>query len=164
MLQSNSDPDLLVSDPEIERFFRHIRQVRRRIHFENTKCFQIEEIASESASAYSFASETDIELPSSDTDTITMGDLPIVTLKQMGEASMALENQPVRYPELNKNFELKSGLINLLPAKDWNHSFPGEVTADWAAFKRRFLEKYFRPSRTNAIRKEILRITQLHGN
>ncbi|MED6174373.1 hypothetical protein PIB30_068456, partial [Stylosanthes scabra] len=33
----------------------------------------------------------------------------------MGGASMALENQPVRYPELNENFELKTGLINLLP-------------------------------------------------
>ncbi|MED6177377.1 hypothetical protein PIB30_097546 [Stylosanthes scabra] len=47
--------------------------------------------------------------------TSNMGYLPRITLKQMGGASMALENQPVRFPELNENFELKSGLINLLP-------------------------------------------------
>ncbi|MED6210250.1 hypothetical protein PIB30_062434 [Stylosanthes scabra] len=52
-----------------------------------------------------------------------MGDLPRLTLKQMGGASMALENQPVRFPELNENFELKSGLINLLLRF---HGMPGE--------------------------------------
>ncbi|MED6116462.1 hypothetical protein PIB30_100518 [Stylosanthes scabra] len=77
--------------------------------------FQLEEIDSESDSAYSSASETDIELLSSDTGSSAMGDLPRVTLKQMGGARMAQENQPLRYPELNENFELKSGLINLLP-------------------------------------------------
>ncbi|MED6165521.1 hypothetical protein PIB30_100317, partial [Stylosanthes scabra] len=108
-------PDLLVFDPEIERSLRHIRQVKRRIQFDNTQYSQIEEVFSESDSAYSSASETDIELPSSDSGTSTMGDLPRITLKQMGGASMALENQLVRFLELNENFELKSGLINLLP-------------------------------------------------
>ncbi|MED6126842.1 hypothetical protein PIB30_082396 [Stylosanthes scabra] len=37
-----------------------------------------------------------------------------VTLKQIGEASTAFDNQPIRFPELNANFELKSDLINLL--------------------------------------------------
>ncbi|MED6210660.1 hypothetical protein PIB30_066284 [Stylosanthes scabra] len=49
------------------------------------------------------------------TCTSNMGDLPRITLKQMSGSSMALENQLVRFPELNENFELKSGLINLLP-------------------------------------------------
>ncbi|MED6173543.1 hypothetical protein PIB30_060440 [Stylosanthes scabra] len=53
---------------------------------------QVEEVFSESDSAYSSAFETDIELPSSDSGTSTMGDLPRITLKQMGGASMALEN------------------------------------------------------------------------
>ncbi|MED6118080.1 hypothetical protein PIB30_116308, partial [Stylosanthes scabra] len=38
-----------------------------------------------------------------------------LTLKQLGGASTAFDNQPNRFPELNANFELKSGLINLLP-------------------------------------------------
>ncbi|MED6141865.1 hypothetical protein PIB30_107700, partial [Stylosanthes scabra] len=84
-------PDLLVFDPEIERSLRHIRQVKRRIQFENTRYSQIEEAFSESDSAYSSASETGIELPSSDSGTPTMGDVPRITLKQMGRASMALE-------------------------------------------------------------------------
>ncbi|MED6198310.1 hypothetical protein PIB30_065106 [Stylosanthes scabra] len=55
--------------------------------------------------------------------TSTMGDLPRITLRQMGGASMALENHPVRFLELNESFELKSGLINLLPRF---HGMPGE--------------------------------------
>ncbi|MED6226393.1 hypothetical protein PIB30_103245, partial [Stylosanthes scabra] len=85
---------VIVFDPEIERSLRFIREVRHRIHFENTQYFQREEIASGSDSAYSSASKTDIELPFSDTGTNTMGDLLRITLKQMGGASMALENQP----------------------------------------------------------------------
>ncbi|MED6118031.1 hypothetical protein PIB30_115642, partial [Stylosanthes scabra] len=37
-----------------------------------------------------------------------------LTLKQIGGASTAFDNQPNRFSELNANFELKSGLINLL--------------------------------------------------
>ncbi|MED6208137.1 hypothetical protein PIB30_042401 [Stylosanthes scabra] len=37
-----------------------------------------------------------------------------LTLKQLGGASTAFDNQPNIFPELNANFELKSGLINLL--------------------------------------------------
>ncbi|MED6143459.1 hypothetical protein PIB30_006411 [Stylosanthes scabra] len=33
----------------------------------------------------------------------------------LGGASTAFDNQPNQFPELNANFELKSGLINLLP-------------------------------------------------
>ncbi|MED6151040.1 hypothetical protein PIB30_078548 [Stylosanthes scabra] len=73
MLRSNSDPDLLVFDPEIERSLRHIRQVKRHIQFEILS-------------------------------TSTMGDLLRITLKQMGRASMAMENQLVGFPELNENF------------------------------------------------------------
>ncbi|MED6138780.1 hypothetical protein PIB30_077784 [Stylosanthes scabra] len=43
-------------------------------------------------------------LSSSDTGTSNMGDLNRIIVKQMGGASMALENQPVRFPELNDQF------------------------------------------------------------
>ncbi|MED6137832.1 hypothetical protein PIB30_068744 [Stylosanthes scabra] len=56
--QLNSNPDLLVLDPEIQRTLRHIRQVRHCIQF---RYFQTEELASESNSVYSSASDIDIE-------------------------------------------------------------------------------------------------------
>ncbi|MED6163571.1 hypothetical protein PIB30_081283 [Stylosanthes scabra] len=112
----NSNPNLLLFDPEIERTLRRARQVRRRIEFENNLRSQTENLATENNSAYSSDSDFDFDIPSSsDTGTSIMGNLPRITLKQMGEASMSLENQPVRFSELNENFELKSGLINLLP-------------------------------------------------
>ncbi|MED6141253.1 hypothetical protein PIB30_101455, partial [Stylosanthes scabra] len=113
---SNSDPNLLLFDPKIKRTLRRARQVRRRIEFENNLRSQTENLASVNNSSYSSNSDFDCDiLSSSDTGTSNMGDLPRITLKQMGGASMALENQPVQFPELNENFELKSGLINLLP-------------------------------------------------
>ncbi|MED6114236.1 hypothetical protein PIB30_078470 [Stylosanthes scabra] len=116
MLRSNLNLNLLVFDPEIERTLRRVRRVRRSIEFENNLHSQTENLASENNSIYSSDSEFDCDISSSsDTGTSTMGDLPRITLKQMGGAGMTLENQPVRFPELNENFELKSGLINLLP-------------------------------------------------
>ncbi|MED6127971.1 hypothetical protein PIB30_093175 [Stylosanthes scabra] len=112
MLRSNSNPDLLVFDPEIERTLRRARQVRRQIEFENYLRSQAESLATENKYVHSSDSDSEFEIPFSNAGDNTMGDLPRITLKQMGGASMALENQPVRYPELNENFELKSGLIN----------------------------------------------------
>ncbi|MED6213964.1 hypothetical protein PIB30_098537 [Stylosanthes scabra] len=121
---SNSDPNLLLFDPEIERRLRRARQVRRRIEFENNLRSQTENLASVNNSSYSSDSDSDCEISSSsDTSTSNMGDLPRIILKQMGGASMVLENQPVRFPELNENFELKSSLINLLQRF---HGMPGE--------------------------------------
>ncbi|MED6187995.1 hypothetical protein PIB30_081761, partial [Stylosanthes scabra] len=97
---SNSDPNLLLFDPEIERTLRRARQVRRRIEFENNLRSRTENLASENNSSYSSDSEFDRDtLSFSDTGTSNMGDLPRITLKQMDGASMALENQPVRFPE-----------------------------------------------------------------
>ncbi|MED6136988.1 hypothetical protein PIB30_060830 [Stylosanthes scabra] len=39
--------------------------------------------------------------PKFDAGTSIMGDVPRLTLKQLGGASIAMENQPTRYPELN---------------------------------------------------------------
>ncbi|MED6146984.1 hypothetical protein PIB30_039841 [Stylosanthes scabra] len=52
-----------------------------------------------------------------------MGDR--LTLKQIGDASTAFDNQPNRFPKLNANFKVKSGLINLLPKF---YGRPGEDT------------------------------------
>ncbi|MED6149885.1 hypothetical protein PIB30_066923 [Stylosanthes scabra] len=90
---SNSDPNLLLFDPEIERTLRRARQVRRRIEFVSNLRSQTENLASVNNSSYSSNSDFDSDiLSSSDTGTSNMGDLPRITLKQMGGASMALEN------------------------------------------------------------------------
>ncbi|MED6124791.1 hypothetical protein PIB30_062270 [Stylosanthes scabra] len=60
-------------------------------------------------------------LPGKQKCTFTMGER--LSLKQIGGASTAFDNQTARFPELNANFELKSGLINLLPKF---HGRPGE--------------------------------------
>ncbi|MED6127322.1 hypothetical protein PIB30_087007, partial [Stylosanthes scabra] len=101
MLRSNPNPDLLDFDSEIERMLRRVRQVRRRIEFADSLRSQIGNLATEETydhSSYS-DSKSDFEIPFSPTHTgtHTMGEPPRVTLRQMGRASMALENQPVRY-------------------------------------------------------------------
>ncbi|MED6140615.1 hypothetical protein PIB30_094955 [Stylosanthes scabra] len=84
---SNSDPNLLLFDPEIKRTLRRARQVRRRIEFENNLCSQTKNLASENNSAYSSDFDFDCDrLSSSDTGTSNMGDLPRITLKQVGGA------------------------------------------------------------------------------
>ncbi|MED6224002.1 hypothetical protein PIB30_079599 [Stylosanthes scabra] len=83
---SNSDPNLLLFDPEIERTLRRARQVRRRIEFENNLRSQTENLASENNSAYSSDSAFDCDiLSSSDTGTSNMGDLPRIILKQISQ-------------------------------------------------------------------------------
>ncbi|MED6150509.1 hypothetical protein PIB30_072976 [Stylosanthes scabra] len=86
---SNSNPNLLFFDPEIKRTLRRARQVRRRIEFENNLRSQTKNLASENNSSYSSDSDFDCDIPSSsDTGTSIMGDLPRISLKQMGRASM----------------------------------------------------------------------------
>ncbi|MED6128667.1 hypothetical protein PIB30_100128, partial [Stylosanthes scabra] len=84
---SHSDPGMLLFDPENEQTLRRARQAKRR---------------------------AELARLASDKNPLTMGE--ILTLKQIGGASTAFANQPNRFPELNANFELKSGLINLLPS------------------------------------------------
>ncbi|MED6113643.1 hypothetical protein PIB30_072778 [Stylosanthes scabra] len=123
MLRSNSDPDLPLFDLEIERTLRYARQVRRRAELENTLHSQAMRLASDNDSVYSSDSDFESRTSSSDIGRFTMGVVPRLTLKQLGGASTALENQPTKYSELNANFKLKSGLINLLPKF---HGLPGE--------------------------------------
>ncbi|MED6137767.1 hypothetical protein PIB30_068057, partial [Stylosanthes scabra] len=89
---SNSNPDLLVFVSEIERTLRRASQVWRRIEFENYLHSQVESLATENNSVQSSDSDSEFEIPFSNAGDSTMGDLPRITLKQMGGASMALEN------------------------------------------------------------------------
>ncbi|MED6177861.1 hypothetical protein PIB30_102047, partial [Stylosanthes scabra] len=100
MLRLNSDPDLLLFDPEIERTLRHTRQVRRRVELQNTLRSQATRLSSDNDSIYSSDSDFESRTSSSDIGTFTMGDVPRLTLKQLGGASTALENQQTRYPEM----------------------------------------------------------------
>ncbi|MED6201480.1 hypothetical protein PIB30_095505 [Stylosanthes scabra] len=103
---SHSDPGLLLFDPEIERTLRRARQTRRRA--------ELTRLASDNNPFDWSNSDSDSDTRiSSDTGTFTMGER--LTLKQIGGASTTFDNQPNRFPELNANFELKSGLTNLLP-------------------------------------------------
>ncbi|MED6208828.1 hypothetical protein PIB30_048810 [Stylosanthes scabra] len=107
---SNPNPDFLDLDLELERTLRHAKQVRRRIEFENSLYSQTENLATEEIYVDSSLSDSESEnfFSPTHTGTLHMAEPPRVTLRQMGGASVALENQPVRYPELNKNFELKT--------------------------------------------------------
>ncbi|MED6221075.1 hypothetical protein PIB30_050969 [Stylosanthes scabra] len=114
-VQSHSDPGLLLFDPEIERTLRRARQAKRRA--------ELARLASDN-NPFNWCNsdfDSDTRTASSDTGTFTMGER--LTLKQIGGASTAFDNQTARFPELNANFELKSGLINLLPKF---HGRPGE--------------------------------------
>ncbi|MED6127612.1 hypothetical protein PIB30_089687 [Stylosanthes scabra] len=95
-LRSNSNPDLLVFDPEIERTLRRARQVRRRIEFENFFRSQTETLATENISIHSSDSDSNSEFERPfarvHAGNHTMAEPPRVTLRQMGGASMALEN------------------------------------------------------------------------
>ncbi|MED6126226.1 hypothetical protein PIB30_076247 [Stylosanthes scabra] len=53
------------------------------------------------------SSDSDTQSSSSVSGTSTMAER--LTLKQLGGASTTFDNQPNRFPELNANFELKSG-------------------------------------------------------
>ncbi|MED6142073.1 hypothetical protein PIB30_109945, partial [Stylosanthes scabra] len=76
MLRSHSDPNLVSYDLEIKRTLRNLRRIRRQNHFENPSIVHPENTVPEEETIYSFASESDFELPFSDTGTIVMADNP----------------------------------------------------------------------------------------
>ncbi|XP_027157243.1 uncharacterized protein LOC113758674 [Coffea eugenioides] len=102
------------------------------------------------------------------------------TLREL--AAPELTHQPlcITFPTLAENtaFELKSGLIHLLPsfhglsgekphkhdaAKDWLYYLPAGSITTWAQLKKKFLEKFFPASRATSLRKEICNIKQYPG-
>ncbi|MED6122366.1 hypothetical protein PIB30_039038 [Stylosanthes scabra] len=106
IMRSHSDPGSLLFDLEIERTLRRTRQARRRAELARLPLNNNPFYSSNS----SFDSNT--QPSSSISGTSTMAERLI--LKQLGGGSTAFDNQPNRFPELNANFELKSGLIDLL--------------------------------------------------
>ncbi|MED6212506.1 hypothetical protein PIB30_083967 [Stylosanthes scabra] len=60
-----------------------------------------------------------------------------LTPKQIGGASTAFDNQSARFPELNANLELNSGLINLLPKF---HGRPGKMNKESLRSKKQSFE------------------------
>ncbi|MED6151361.1 hypothetical protein PIB30_081795 [Stylosanthes scabra] len=104
---SHSDPGSLLFDPEIERTLRRTRQAKRRA--------KLVRLALNNNHFYSFDCSSDFNTRSSFSVSGTSTMAERLTLKQLGGASTAFDNQPNRFPELNANIELKSRLINLLP-------------------------------------------------
>ncbi|MED6128258.1 hypothetical protein PIB30_095939, partial [Stylosanthes scabra] len=104
-------------DSKIERTLRNLRRIRRHNHFENHSVVHPENTAPEEETIYSSAYESDFELPFSDIGTVVMADNlnQGLALRELCSPDLAFQLQHARYPELNANFELKSGLINLLP-------------------------------------------------
>ncbi|XP_062100551.1 uncharacterized protein LOC133806469 [Humulus lupulus] len=114
------------------------------------------------------------------------------TLKEL--ATPDLDQQPlcIQYPPLDVNFELKSGLIHLLPSfhglpgedpnkqkefhivyssmkstadagKEWLYYLPPGTVETWNGMKTMFLERYFPASKVGSIRNEICGIRQYTG-
>ncbi|MED6225307.1 hypothetical protein PIB30_092511, partial [Stylosanthes scabra] len=108
---SHSDPGLLLFDPEIERTLRRARQAKSRV--------ELARLASDNNSLdwSNSNSDSDTRTTSSNTGTFTMGER--LTLKQIGGASTAFDNQTARFPELNANFELKTGKDPIKHIKDF---------------------------------------------
>ncbi|KAH7566732.1 hypothetical protein JRO89_XS08G0224400 [Xanthoceras sorbifolium] len=154
-------------DPEIERTLCRLRREARRNFEEN-------DLALDSL----FASNSDLEEKE-----IMAGNQ---TLKEL--AAPDLNQQPlcITFPTLDATttFELKSGLIHLLPtfhglagedphkhlkelhvdsAKDWLYYLPSASITTWNDMKRLFLEKYFPASRAASIRKAICGVRQHNG-
>ncbi|KAL4276057.1 hypothetical protein AHAS_Ahas20G0169100 [Arachis hypogaea] len=132
MTCSLPDPSLASFDPEIERTLSHIRQARRRLAFRGG-----EGVSANSPTLSEVESEATFEegtiYSSIDTINIASIDLEIIyvkfltddnlfitaprriTLKEVGALDFTLQPFQVRHLNLNADFELKTGLINLLP-------------------------------------------------
>ncbi|XP_071900943.1 uncharacterized protein [Coffea arabica] len=80
------------------------------------------------------------------------------TLRELATPDLTHQPLCITFPTLaeNTSFELKSGLIQLLP------SFHGSITT-WAQLKKKFVEKFFPASRAASLRKEICSIKQYSG-
>ncbi|KAH9669232.1 hypothetical protein KPL70_021706 [Citrus sinensis] len=94
------------------------------------------------------------------------------TLRELAKPDLNQQPLCIQYVDLKVNFELKSGLIHLLPkfhgfadglAIDWLYYLPPGSITTWNGLKKQFLEKYFPASRAANIRKDICGIRQLLG-
>ncbi|XP_038708081.1 uncharacterized protein LOC120003252 isoform X2 [Tripterygium wilfordii] len=152
-------------DPELERTVRRLRREARQAQAlsppsTSTPCRINIAIDLHSQSSYSESASEEEDMAANDR-----------TFKQL--AAPALNEQPlcIEFPALGAAFELKSGLIHLLPtfrgladsAKDWLYDLPSGSINSWNEMKRSFLEKFFPTSQAASIRKDICGIRQLNG-
>ncbi|KAL0326912.1 UNVERIFIED_CONTAM: hypothetical protein Sangu_1769200 [Sesamum angustifolium] len=143
----------LTFDPEIEKTARRLR-------------WETKQHTEEASTSYEDGKDITLEFEESSGESEeVMAIVPERTINDM--TSPDLNQQPlcIEYPDLEVNFELKSGLIHLLPtfrglAGEDPHKHLKEFM--WFA-PRRFLEKYFPASRATTIRKEISGIRQFAG-
>ncbi|KAH9726990.1 hypothetical protein KPL70_008483 [Citrus sinensis] len=166
-------------DPEIEKTARQLRQQTKR-----AKQRSLSPLLSE------IDTVPDLVESSSDSEEQVM-DRPAPverTLRELAEPDLNQQPLCIQYVDLEVNFELKSGLIHLLPkfhgfagedphkhlkefhvvcsnglAKDWLYYLPPGSITTWNGLKKQFLEKYFPTSRAANIRKDICGIRQLPG-
>ncbi|XP_045802429.1 uncharacterized protein LOC123896017 [Trifolium pratense] len=102
------------------------------------------------------------------------------TLRQLAAPDVNYNGLCIQYTDVDIPFELKSGLIHLLPkfhglagedphkhlkefqgaAKDWLYYLEPNSITTWNDLKKVFLERYFPASRAALIRKEICGIRQ----
>nr|XP_027096231.1 uncharacterized protein LOC113716133 [Coffea arabica] len=142
----------LVYDPEVEKTARRRRQETKR-----------------QKGGHLFTANESAE------DEVSMANTQ--TLREL--AAPELTHQPlcITFPALAENtaFELKSGMIQLLPSfhglsdeephkhvKEFEVLPAGSITT-WAQLKKKFLEKFFPASRAASLRKEICGIKQYPG-
>ncbi|KAA0056713.1 retrotransposon gag protein [Cucumis melo var. makuwa] len=96
-----------------------------------------------------------------------MGKVREKTLKELVDPDEDQRPLCIVIPPTTQPFELKQGLIHLLPIfkgkKRWLYYLePGSITT-WGSLKKKFLEKFFPASKANNIRKEIYGIRQAFG-
>ncbi|KAK4386675.1 hypothetical protein Sango_2538100 [Sesamum angolense] len=161
----------LTFDPEIEKTARRLR-------------WETKQHTEEASTSYEEGKYITLEFEESsrESEEEVMAIVPERTINDM--TSPDLNQQPlcIEYPDLEVNFELKSGLVHLLPtfrglagedphkhlkefhvvcsAKDWLYFLPSGSITTWNDLKRQFLEKYFPASRATTISKEISGIHQ----
>ncbi|XP_031100852.1 uncharacterized protein LOC116004820 [Ipomoea triloba] len=153
LTSGSTNREILPYDPEIERTLRNLRkQARRKLEFSA--------LATDSPSSSHYDLE---EKPMAQNR----------TLKELGAPNLDQQPLCITFPALDANvqFELKSGLIHLLPsfhglagfsaAKDWIYYLPSGSIATWNDLKTVFLEKYFPASRAANIIKEICGIRSM---
>ena len=101
MTRSQSEYNILKFDPEIERTLRVLRKTKRTLSNLNL-C-----VENFSTSSYSVISDHT-------TVSVNMAN-PDRTLKELAAPDVAYQPLCIQYPDLDVDFELKSGLIHLLP-------------------------------------------------
>ncbi|XP_072087144.1 uncharacterized protein [Arachis hypogaea] len=129
------DPSLFPFDLEIERTLTHIRQAWRQLAFVNSESGSLEEhtnslslstrdhhSSNNEETLYSSVGSAEISLSESG-DSIMAEPPHRIILREAGAPDINLKPIQIWYPDLDPNFELKTGMINLLTKYN---GLPGE--------------------------------------